>query len=221
MSDSRDTRIGDLERENERLRRLLAAHNVPSALRHQVRNSLALMRAILRKSAETSTSVEDYAAHTEGRFDALLRVQTLLIAALDDGIPLATLIADELVTHAIHESQCTTIEGPPVILGAKSAQLLGLAFHELAVNAIKFGALATREGRLSVSWSVPADIELKLVLVWEETGMKGLAPPTVRGIGIDALENMLPYQMGSEVASEFRPEGLRCTIRLPWHNLRM
>lgn len=219
MADDRDTRIAELERENGRLRRLLAAQNVPSALRHQVRNSLALMRAILRQSAETSASVEDYAAHTEGRFDALLRVQTLLIAALDEGVPLSSLVADELVACAVHEGQQAKIEGPPVLLGQKSAQLLALAFHELAVNAIKFGALATSLGRVSVSWSLNHDAE-EFMLIWKETGTQRLSPPSFRGFGIDTLENMLRYELLAEITLEFRPEGLHYAVKLPVHKLQ-
>jgi two-component sensor histidine kinase len=188
MTDPRDLRIKDLEKENARLRRLLEAQNMPASLQHRVRNSMGLMRAILRRSAESSTSLADYAAHVEGRFDALLRVQTLLINALDAGVSLHNLLADELMAHVIHEGDQAAIEGPPVSLGSKSAQLLGLAFHELATNAVKFGAMTSPTGRISVSWAVSEETQPALTLIWTETGLsRPVSPPTFRGFGVEAL----------------------------------
>jgi two-component sensor histidine kinase len=216
MTDPRDLRIKELEQENARLRRLLDGQNMPASLRHQVRNSLGLMRAILRRSAETSASIAEFAAHVEGRFDALLRVQTLLINAADSGVPLHSLLADELMAHVIHEGDQATIEGPPVGLGPKSAQLLGLAFHELATNAVKFGAMTTPTGRISVSWTVSEESQPILTLTWSETGLATpSATPTFRGFGLEALEKMLNFELKADSALEFRPAGLRCIIRLP------
>lgn len=216
MTDQRDLRIKDLEKENAGLRRLLEAQNMPASLRHQVRNSLGLMRAILRRSVESSPSLADYAAHVEGRFDALLRVQTLLINALDAGVSLHNLLADELMAHVIHEGDQATIEGPPVNLGPKSAQLLGLAFHELATNAVKFGAMTSPAGRISISWSVSDETQPTLTLVWTETGISTpVSPPTFRGFGVEALERMLNFELKAESSLEFRSTGLHCAIRLP------
>lgn len=213
MSD--DARIRDLEQEVARLRRLLDARGVPATLRHQTRNALALMRAILRRSAETASSVEDYAAHLEGRFDALLRVQTPLIAGGDDALDLHMLIADELVAYTIREGAQATLDGPVVDLSPKSAEVLGLAIHELTVNAIKFGAMTVPDGQIAISWSVSGSDRPMLDLSWSESGLAGLIPPSFRGFGIETLEKMLPYQIDASSRLEFRPEGLHCVIRLP------
>jgi two-component sensor histidine kinase len=216
MTDPRDLRIEDLEHDNARLRRLLDSQNVPASLRHQVRNMLGLMRAILRRSAESSSSLAEYAAHVEGRFDALLRVQTLLINALDAGVSLHSLLADELMAHVIHEGDQATIDGPPIGLGPKSAQLLGLAFHELATNAVKFGAMTTPSGRIRISWTIAEGAQPILTLIWTETGLATPAvSPTFRGFGVEALEKMLNFELKAVSALEFRPSGLYCTIRLP------
>lgn len=217
MADTdRDSLVEGLQEENARLRRLLAAKGLPSTLRHQVRNTLGLMRAILRRSAETSTSVDDLAAHVEGRFDALLRAQSVLVAGSDNGVDLHSLLANELVAHVIHEGDKVTFEGPGVRIPAKSAEILGLAFHELVTNALKYGAIAVPGGHVSVTWSVVPGDKPVLDLTWSETGPVALSPkPLFRGFGIDALEGMLHYQLDARSLVTMRPEGLLCTITLP------
>jgi two-component sensor histidine kinase len=207
--------IRRLEAENARLRRLLDQHGVPSTLRHQTRNALGLMRAILRRSAEGKTSVEDFAAHVEGRFDALLRVQTALLSSHDGCVDLTMLVSDELLAQTIGENERATLDGPTVRLDARQAELLGLALHELATNSLKFGAMTTATGRIDVSWRIDAS-PARLILVWAETGgRRGTDIPVAKGFGMDTIETMLPYQLKAESTVELLSEGLRCTITVP------
>lgn len=210
-----EARIQYLEHDNARLRRLLGERGVPGTLRHQTRNTLALIRSILRHSTPSSASVEDYAAHVEGRLDALLRVQTRSIAELDRGVDLDKIIADEFTAHVIREDENVTMEGPPVRLEPRVAEMVALAIHELTVNAIKFGAMTTPSGRIAVSWSV-SQVPALLLFDWSESGLSlGSALPEASGFGLQTLEKMLPYQFGAQTRLEFRPQGLHCTIKLP------
>lgn len=212
--DEQSARIRRLEVENARLRDLLDGSGRPCALRHPVRNTLALLRAILRRSAEGKTSVEDFVAHLEGRFDALLRVQTAVSMHPDGQVDLATLVSDEFLAQTIEEGARATIDGQPVRLDPHQAELLGLAIHELATNALKFGALTALGGHIDVSWSVSAD--RRLILVWTESGHRPDAPQrSVRGFGMEAIETMLPCRLGAETELEFMAEGLRCTLIVP------
>jgi two-component sensor histidine kinase len=192
------------------------ARDAAATLRREARNVLGLMRAIIRRSAATSASVDEYAAHVEGRFDALLRIQTLLIASSDGSVDLHRLIANELLAHVIHEGEQAALDGPVVRLPSKSAELLGLAFHELTINAVKYGAMSVSSGRIAVSWSLSCGVRRVLSLTWLETGLSSLAPsPKVRGFGVETLENLLKYQLDAESLLEFRPEGLRFVIEIP------
>lgn len=210
-ADQADT-IQHLRTENARLRHLLEQRGVPSTLRHQVRNALGLMRAIARRSAESKATIEDFVAHLDGRFDALLRVQTALLSSPDNTVELTKLVADELLAQIIREGERATIIGPTLHLEARQAELIGLVLHELATNAIKFGALTVPQGHIEVSWAVSPP--RRLTITWAENGPSGPSS-SFRGFGMEAIEGMLPYQLKAESRLEFLSEGLRCTIALP------
>jgi PAS domain S-box-containing protein len=140
----------------------LQAHTemLVAELQHRVRNILAVVRSIARRTGDTSATVEDYAAHLQGRISSLARTQNVLTRTPGSGVNLEELVGDELLAHAVQEDQ-VTIGGPAVRLQGKAAETLGLALHELATNAVKYGALAVPGGGLSVTWAIePAgDVE--------------------------------------------------------------
>lgn len=186
-------------------------------LQHRVRNNLALIRSIARRTAETSASAEDYAMHLNGRMDVLARVQSLISQDPVTGIGLGSLISDELLAHAAKEGQQAKLTGPTVLLRPRAAELLGLAVHELATNAVKYGALRTARGRVSVTWRVDeVDGEPSLVLEWAEKGGSiASTAPRRRGFGTVLLEQTLAYEMQAEATQRFMPGGLTWTLMLP------
>ncbi|MGN6551874.1 MAG: sensor histidine kinase [Pararhizobium sp.] len=183
-------------------------------LQHRVRNALAVVRSIVRRTAETSVTVEDYAAHLEGRIDAFSRIQTSLARHPDTGIELGMMVADELAACAVRENGQLRIDGPPVRLASKGAASIGLAIHELTTNAIKHGALAGSKGHVTVRWRVEAEGAV-LRLEWKETGVE--APPVLRrrGFGMTLLEKSLVYELKAAVQVKLEPDGLRCVMILP------
>lgn len=215
--DAQDARIAELEAENRRLRRFLDDKGLPAEQRHQMRNTLAMLRAIIRRSAETSDSVESYAAHLDGRLDAISRVLGALLRNLPDGVSLHGLVADELLAHLAREGEQVTIAGPGLQLRSGAAEIVALAIHELAVNAIEHGALTVPHGRIAVTWRVaPAGAGQRLTFVWKEEGLETLpAAPPRRGFGSEVLERSLRYELKAETALAYEPDGLRCTIDLP------
>jgi len=108
------------------------------------------------------------------------------------------------------------VEGPAVHLDPKRALALGMAFHELASNAAKFGALASEGGTVHVHWTVDPEDKL-LKLNWEERGGPQVAEPQRRGFGLRLLEHGLGREISGKVALTFRPEGLLCQwgMKLP------
>jgi len=203
--------ITALTRAEDRQRLLLAE------LQHRVRNTLAVVRSIARRTAETSTTVEDYSMHLEGRLSALARTQSLVTRDPARGVDLEFLIAEELLAyHAQEGEQVVRISGPRVALRPKAAESLGLAFHELATNAVKYGALAQRGGRVKVTWTVEEGDGPVLILHWEESGV--LIPSGVerrRGFGTELLERALNFELGAKTTLDFAPDGLRCTLEMP------
>lgn len=186
-------------------------------LQHRVRNTLGVVRSIARRTAETSANVEEMAMHLEGRLGAFSRVQTLVTRNPDAGVDLTGLIEDELLAHAAREGEGLRIEGADVSLKPRAAETVSLAIHELATNAVKYGALGPGRGRIDVRWqrTVRDGVEW-LRLLWEENGLE-LPPnmPERQGFGLELLTRTLPYDLRATTEVEFRHEGLRFTMALP------
>jgi len=130
----------------------LRAQTLLAELQHRVRNTLAVVRSIARRTADNSTSVDSMLAHFQGRLDAFSRVQAALTRKPDAGIDLTSLIEEEMVAHAARDGEQVQIDGPAVSLDAKTAERLSLAIHELATNAVKHGALTNGNGQVAISW---------------------------------------------------------------------
>lgn len=181
-------------------------------LQHHMRNTLAVIRSIVRHTMEKSGSVEEAAAHLEGRINAFARVQGAVIRYPSVGINLASIVAEELRTAGGREGNNLTINGPPLALTAKVAETFGLVVHELATNALKYGALSGRGGRLDIEWRVE---NATLHLLWSENGVQGVRPAERRGFGFEVLERTLPYEFGASVEIRTGPGGLSFTAAIP------
>lgn len=185
--------------------------------RFRTGNTLAVIRSIATRSADTCQTADDYVAHLVGRIDAIVRVQR--VAAIDTGagIDLAALAADEMLTCAAREGEQVTIDGPTVRLRLQAAETMAMALHELATNAIKFGALATAEGHIWITWQRRRGNGVdRLAFEWREETGRLLEPSTAwRGFGTEVLEKTLPYQLDATVERVDEPSGLRWRIELP------
>ncbi len=186
-------------------------------LQHRVRNTLGVIRSIARRTAATSENVEEMSMHLEGRIGAFSRVQAVVTRNPDAGVDLATMVEDELLAHAAREGEALIIEGPDLSLQPRAAETISLAIHELATNAVKYGALGSDRGRIAVTWerARPDGAEL-LKLVWEENGVEAMPEvPGRQGFGLELLERTLPYELAAETQVEFRPEGVRFSLAMP------
>lgn len=197
------------------MRRLQEAQDVLVAeLQHRTRNLLAIVQSIERRTLRASKSLEEFGTVFEGRLSALGRVQGMLSRTGHASVDLRDLILAELEAHGdgIEMRDHVTIKGPPVALPSASAQTLALALHELTTNALKYGALAHPDGRLSVDWEIEPGRRL-LVLRWCESGVRLTAGhPERRGYGLELIERALPYQFQAETELEFAADGVKCRI---------
>ena len=107
--------------------------------------------------------------------------------------------------------------GPPVLLAASAVQTLGLALHELATNASKYGALSAPGGMVVLSWSFddesgsPASFRME----WLEKGGPPVKPSTRKGFGSFVTDQMVTRAFNGTVETELAPEGLRWALRMP------
>jgi len=199
-----------ITRAEERQRLLLAE------LQHRVRNTLGVVRSIARRSAETSTNVEEYAAHLDGRLNAFARTQSMVTRDPEGGIDLEYLVAEELLGYRSREGDALRVSGPSIRFQPKAAETFALAIHELATNAIKYGALSQPDGRLEVSWRVDDGADAaQLVFDWRERGGPPVSPPLRRGFGSELLERTLAFDLKGKTTLSFNGSGLHCTIVIP------
>jgi two-component sensor histidine kinase len=199
-----------ITRAEERQRLLLAE------LQHRVRNTLSVVRSIARRSAETSTSVEEYASHLDGRLNAFARTQAAVTRDPENGVDLEYLIVEELLVYNVREGEQLRISGPTVRLQPKAAETFALAIHELATNAIKYGALSQPTGQINISWRVDNAAEAaQLIFDWREKGGPSVTPPERKGFGSELLERTIAFELKGRTTLAFDPAGFSCTISVP------
>ncbi len=187
-------------------------------LAHRVKNSFAILQAILRSTLKTSPNPEDFAAKFSGRLHSLAAAQDILTANDWKGAELGALARHLLLLYVV-EGERLAISGPEVNLPAEYAVPFGLIFNELATNALKYGALSTSNGKIELSWRIEnnANVESILSLTWRERGGPKITSLETRGFGSALIEKSLA---GAKVERLFDAEGFICTIELKLKLLR-
>jgi len=183
-------------------------------LNHRVRNTLATVQAFAAQTLSRAKDPVHFAESFTGRIQALASAHTLLTRTTWTGAELGTLIRAQLAAGCA-EGNRLVCSGPEVILDPQLAVHLGLALHELCINAVKYGALSVPEGRLTVSWAlVKSETSTELKLDWIESGGPPVAPPASRGFGTTLIEQGLAHT-GARVKLGFPATGVTCGIVLP------
>lgn len=209
------TDVNELRDLQERQRALVAE------LQHRTRNLLAVVRSMADRTASGSRDFEEFRAKYHARLDALARVQGLLSRlGPNDRVTFDELIDTELAAmHGGDNNGSLMLQGPKgVRLRSTSVQTLAMAVHELATNAVKYGALSQPGAHLEVVWSFEpgtAQSDPKLHIHWRESGVTmPLSADAARriGQGRELIEQVLPYQLGARTHYEFTPDGVCCSI---------
>ena len=187
-------------------------------LNHRVKNTLAIVQSIAMQTQRNARSPDDFRKDLSDRIAALARAHDLLTRASWDGAFLNDVIDQTLAPYSTDMSGMRQVElgGPRVRLGANAAVTLNMAFHELATNAVKYGALSAPHGKVQLRWrTVRTDGGVELEIVWRETHGPAVEAPGERGFGLRLIEKGLPSEFGGEVHVDFRPEGLFCRMLFP------
>lgn len=189
-------------------------------LQHRVRNTMAIIKSITARTGERAETVAEYTDLMGGRLRALARVQTLLTRSANVRVDIANIVQDEVSAQAQHEGQYE-LEGPATSLSPKAAEVLTLAVHELATNALKYGALSVPDGRVSVRWATTEKRGTPwLSLKWAEEGAPERPQPTPeaprrRGFGSELIEGRIPYELGGGGAIKIESGGAQCHLEFP------
>ncbi len=179
-------------------------------LNHRVKNIFAVVLAIVQMSARDKPEAKPVTDAIAERVRALLTAHEVSQGELDRELAsLETLIETTLAPYR-SQKQAATVEGPEVLLPAKRITPLGLVFHELTTNAVKYGAWA-KGGTIDVSWKWVDDC---VHLTWRESGVSMDGTPDRRGFG-SMLMDSAARQFGGKVTRDFKPDGLVVNIELP------
>ncbi len=200
-----------IEDKTERWNAEYARDAMFAELQHRVKNLLTKISAVIALSQNGKGAVGAFADDLKQRILAIARTEDL-IGTRTDGISLRELVEAE--TSGVNGGKVIAIDGPHVALGSGQAQTISLALHELATNALKYGALAQEGGTLSVKWGVEKKKQKShLTIHWIEAGVaiKGEPKP---GFGSRLIREIVPHMLGGTTDLKFGNGGVRCDLRI-------
>jgi two-component sensor histidine kinase len=186
-------------------------------LNHRVKNMLSTVQSVARQSLAAAELAEP-AHEFEERLMALAWTYEILTREHWQGAYLREVIERTLAPHAGRGSPRLRLDGPDLWLTPNRALSFALAFHELATNAVKYGALSNEAGGIDVHWRVAHDqAGRRLELEWSERGGPPVRPPIRRGFGSRLIERSLARELGGKATLSFSAAGLACSLvaRLP------
>jgi len=177
---------------------------------HRAKNMLSLVQAIARQTA--TRNPEDFVERFSERIQALSANQELLVRNEWRGVEIEDLVRAQLSHFADLIGSRIVVDGPKLRLNAVSAQAIGLALHELATNAGKYGALSTDKGRVDVFWATDGDA---LTMTWTEREGPPVSAPKRSGFGTTVMERMAEASLGGTVGLDYAPSGLTWRLTCP------
>ncbi len=189
-------------------------------LNHRVKNTLAAVQSLAWQTLRAGRSPEEAREAFEARLMALSSTHNLLTRESWEGAFLKDVLEAEFAPHRGGERDRFVLDGEPVRLTPQAALALGLIFHELTTNALKYGALSTPSGYVDVSWRTHSNSEgRQLCLVWKETSGPPVQQPTRKGFGSRLVGRSIAHELRGQVLVDFEPTGLRCEMRIPCDSL--
>ena len=191
-----------------------ALHLINEELKHRVKNTLTVLGAVATQTFRDASSKADLDKY-QGRLAAFGRAHDLLTAANWAAAPLQDVISTALAPYRTGEGRFT-ISGPALIVKSRQALALSLAIHELATNAMKYGALTVPSGRVSIAWTAE---DKEFVFTWQESGGPPVSDPAGLGFGSRLISRVLQDDFGGAVEVSYGPAGLVCRLTAPLENL--
>ena len=186
-------------------------------LSHRSKNQLTIISVMARQTGRNANSMEEFQHSFSERLGGLSRSIELLVAGDWQPTPLHALIRSQLESFAGSELERITLSGPEVRVAANIAQALGMSLHELATNAVKYGALSNDTGTVDISWQVRQDDEGAeyLSFKWQERGGPEVSASPRRGFGSVVLETMVASTMDTAPDYQLHPAGVCWQIDAP------
>jgi PAS domain S-box-containing protein len=186
-----------------------------SELDHRVKNVLARVAVVAMYTRQGSSSMDEFLRALDGRIQSMADAHVLLSQTRWHGVGLSDLVQRQLAPYATNAN--TLIGGPDITLTAAATQSVAMVLQELVTNAVKYGALSTPKGRVSVTWDrrPGGDAPASLMIAWREVGGPPVVATTRSGYGTSLIRDLIPHELGGKVELEFVSEGVRCGIEIP------
>ena len=184
-------------------------------LDHRVKNLLARVAVISTYTRQGSNSIDQFVEVLDKRIQSMANAHSLLSQNRWAGVNLAHLVHNQLAPYATMAN--TMIGGPDVTLTPTTTQALAMALHELVTNAVKYGALSSPNGHVSVNWDRHQyeDATPRVKIEWRETGGPPVISPSKVGYGTSLIRELIPHELGGTVDLAFAPDGVCCKIDVP------
>jgi PAS domain S-box-containing protein len=205
--------IGTVQDITERKEREEKVQLLMREINHRAKNILSVVQAIAHQTA--SKNPEDFIERFNERIQALSANHNLLVRNEWNGVAVEDLVRAQLAHFADLIGSRIVVDSAKLRLKAASAQTIGLALHELATNAGKYGALSTNSGRVNVCWSVDGDI---FTMSWTERDGPPVSEPERRGFGTMVMEAMAEHSLDGAVDLDYAPSGLTWRLTCPTAN---
>ena len=187
-------------------------------LNHRVKNTLSTVQSIVWQALRTASDPKVIRQSIESRLFALSRSHDLLTRENWEGAGLLDLVNEAMEPFRVANGRTErlVITGKDIRLPPNVTLALGIAFHELATNAVKYGAFSNEAGSILVAWTIaPAPEGDRLILRWKEKDGPPVAPPTRKGFGSRVIERGLPHELAGRVNLDYPVDGVVCTIDIP------
>ena len=189
-------------------------HLLMREVNHRAKNLLTVVQAIAHQSVKGSNP-QTFADNLTRRLQSLSASQDLIVSGNWVHVPIADLVKSQLAPFGVTPGRLI-LRGDPIVLKPEAAQGIGMAVHELATNAIKYGALSNEQGKIAVGWTtVQNDGRNYFEMTWTEIGGPLVEPTSHRGFGRKVIERMAAEAVQGEVDYRFDPDGVRWSLRAP------
>ena len=186
-------------------------------LTHRSKNLLAVIQALMRQTANNAESIQDFSHRFAARLESVAAAHDLLIKDDWRGTTMGELVAAQLAQYTDRQGSQISWSGPTLRLPADATQNIGMALHELATNAAKYGALSNAHGQVDVQWVITRDPQgaSSCRIDWRESGGPPVGPPGRRGFGQVVIERTVARAVNGTVTLSYNPAGLEWCLQFP------
>lgn len=182
-------------------------------LNHRVRNVLGLIRSLVGQSRKSATTIQEFSAAVDGRIHALAQAHDQLTKTEWQPVSFRDLLGVEMKAYLAGDEDRVSISGPVALIAPEAFSTMALVFHELVTNSVKYGALSSDGGKVTVAIEPQPDGWCRFL--WSESGGPMVKPPSRRGFGTTIIEKSIPFELKGRVELHFELTGVSAEILIP------